>query len=175
MKITSNIFLLGLIIAASACNQAKKPVQETVTKIDSGKAIVARVADTINTVEVLNTYLGLKNQFLKSKVAGIQSTAALLEIKLKGIQGCTETADLAKQISVSNDIKEQRSTFLILSKDIIALLKGAKFKSAPIYVDFCPMADDNKGGYWLSLNKAIENPYFPEHMKTCGQVKEQIN
>jgi hypothetical protein len=175
MKIINNIVLFSLIIAASACNQAQKPAPETVAKIDSGKTIVARVADTVNTVEVLNTYLGLKNQFLKSKVAGIQSTAALLEIKLKGIKGCTETAELARQITTSSDIKEQRNTFLILSKDIIALLKGAKFKSAPIYVDFCPMADDNKGGYWLSLNKAIENPYFPEHMKECGQVKEQIN
>jgi hypothetical protein len=175
MKIVSIVTLLSLFIAVSACKQAGTPAEEATAKIDSGKTVTARVADTLNTAEVLNTYLGLKNQFLKSKVAGIQSTAYLLETKLAGIKGCTETATLAHQIATSNDIKEQRNTFLILSQDIITLIKGNKFKSAPVYVDYCPMADGGKGGYWLSLNKAIENPYFPEHMKTCGQVKEQIN
>ena len=99
----------------------------------------------------------------------------MLETKLKGIQGCTETATLAGEIAASNDIKTQRNAFLILSKDVITLVKGSKLKSGPVYIDYCPMADGGKGGYWLSLNKAIENPYFPEQMKECGQVKGQIN
>jgi len=175
MKIINSVVLFSLIIAVTACKQAAKPVQNAETKTDSGKATVARVVNTANTADVFNTYIGLKNQFLKSNVTGIKSTAALLENKLAGIKGCTETATLAHQITTSNDIDAQRSTFLILSKDIIGLVKGAKFKAATIYVDYCPMADSGKGGYWLSVNKAIENPYFPEHMKECGQVKEQIN
>jgi hypothetical protein len=172
MKIINSIVLFSLIIAVSACKQADKPAQNTAAKTDSGKTVIAQVADT---ADAFNTYIGLKNRFLKSKVADIKSTASLLEIKLKGIKGCTETAALARQIATSDDIKTQRAAFLILSKDIIALIKGPKFKTTPIYVDYCPMADDGKGGYWLSVNKAIENPYFPEHMKECGQVKEQIN
>jgi hypothetical protein len=177
MKINffNSALLAGLIIGAAACKQTSKPVQEAIPKPDSTKNIVAQVADTSNTADVFNNYIGLKNQFLRSNLKGIKSTAGMLEGKLKGIKGCTETATLAHQIATSDDIKAQRDAFLILSKDVIALIKGAKFKSAPIYVDFCPMADGGKGGYWLSVNKAIENPYFPEHMKTCGQVKEQIN
>src|ERR1700754_3501248 len=175
MKIINYAVFFCLIIAASACQQNTKPAHETEVKTDSGKTVTARVADTLNTADVSNTYLDLKNQFLKSKVADIQSTAALLETKLKGIQGCTETATLAGQIAASNDVKTQRAAFLILSKDVIALVKGSKFKSAPVYIDYCPMADGGKGGYWLSLNKAIENPYFPEQMRECGQVKGQIN
>jgi len=177
MKINlfNSTLFAGLIIAVAACKQANKPTQETTEKPDSSKTIVAKVADTSNTADVFNNYIGLKNQFLRSNVKGIKSTAGMLEDKLAGIKGCTETAALAHQIATSDDIKAQRDAFLILSKDVIGLLKGARFKSAPIYVDFCPMADGGKGGYWLSVNKAIENPYFPEHMKTCGQVKEQIN
>ncbi|MGN8071895.1 DUF3347 domain-containing protein [Mucilaginibacter sp. 22184] len=167
--------LAGFMIGAAACKQVSKPAQETAIKKDSAKVIVAKVADTSNTADVFNNYIGLKNQFLRSNIKGIKSTAGMLEDKLAGIKGCTETATLAHQIATSNDIKQQRDLFLILSKDVITLIKGSKFKSAPIYVDFCPMADSGKGGYWLSVNKAIENPYFPEHMKTCGQVKEQIN
>jgi len=175
MKIINCAVLFNLLVAVSACKQSTKPAQDAVVKTDSGKTVIARVADTLNTADVLNAYLDLKNQFLKSKAAGIQTAAASLETKLKGIQGCTETAAVAGQIAASTDIKTQRNDFLILSKDVIALLKGAKFKSAPVYVDYCPMADSGKGGYWLSLNKAIENPYFPEQMKECGQVKGQIN
>ncbi|MBB6110169.1 Protein of unknown function [Mucilaginibacter lappiensis] len=177
MKINlfNSTLLAGLVISVAACKQTSKPVQEKTTKPDSAKTIVAKVAYTSNTADVFNNYIGLKNQFLKSNMKGIKSTAAMLENKLAGIKGCTETATLAHQIATGDDIKAQRDAFLILSKDVIGLIKGAKFKSAHIYVDFCPMADNGKGGYWLSVNKAIENPYFPEHMKTCGQVKEQIN
>ncbi|WP_183562728.1 DUF3347 domain-containing protein [Mucilaginibacter sp. SP1R1] len=175
MKIINSVLIFSFIIAVSACKQAGKPSADAAAKTDSSKTIIAQVADTANTAEVFNTYIGLKNQFIKSSVTGIKSTAALLEDKLAGIKGCTETATLAHQIATSTDIKAQRSAFIILSKDVITLIKGAKFKTAPIYVDYCPMADEGKGAYWLSVNKAIENPYFPEHMKECGQVKEQIN
>ncbi len=175
INVFNSTLLAGFVIVAAACNQSAKPAQETTSKPDSAKTIVAKVADTSNTADVFNNYIGLKNQFLKSNRKGIKSTAAMLENKLAGIKGCTETATLAHQIATGDDIKAQRDAFLILSKDVIALIKGSKFKSVPIYVDFCPMADSGKGGYWLSVNKAIENPYFPEHMKTCGQVKEQIN
>jgi hypothetical protein len=176
MKIINYVALCGLVIAASACKQSAKPAQDTALKADSEKTrVTARVADTLNTADVLNTYLDLKNQFLTSKVPDIQSKAALLETKLKDIQGCNETATLAGQIAASNDVKTQRAAFLVLSKDIIALVKGSKLKSAPVYIDYCPMADGGKGGYWLSLNKSIENPYFPEQMKECGQLKGQIN
>ncbi|SDP79060.1 Protein of unknown function [Mucilaginibacter sp. OK268] len=177
MKINlfNSALFAGLVVALAACKQTNKPAEVTAIKSDSTKTIVAKVADTSNTADVFNNYIGLKNQFLKSNMKGIKSTATMLEDKLAGIKGCTETATLAHQIATGDDIKAQRDAFLILSKDVIGLIKGAKFKSAPIYVDFCPMADNGKGGYWLSVNKAIENPYFPEHMKTCGQVKEQIN
>jgi len=36
------------------------------------------------------------------------------------------------------------------------------------------MADDNKGGYWLSTEKKIKNPYFGSKMIKCGKVKEII-
>jgi hypothetical protein len=175
MKFINNVALFSFVIVASACNQAAKPVQQATTKTDSNKTIVASVADTLNTAEVFNAYIGLKDQFLKSDAAGVKTAALLLQGKLAGIKGCSETAVVASQISGTDDLKVQRNAFLILSKDIIGLVKGTKFKTAPIYVDYCPMADSGKGGYWLSLNKAIENPYFPEQMKECGQIKEQIN
>ena len=174
MKIVNNFWLFAALVAASACNQPAKQ-QETANADSTLEIVDARVVDTANTAEVFTAYIGLKDEFLKSDVAGIKSTASALETKLKAIKGCSETATLAHQIAATDDVKAQRASFLILSKDIMPLVKGANLKTATIYVDYCPMADSGKGGYWLSLNKNIENPYFPEHMKTCGVVKEQLN
>ncbi|GAA3984421.1 DUF3347 domain-containing protein [Mucilaginibacter dorajii] len=175
MKIVNKTLLFAALVAASACNQPAK--QQDAAKKDTTVAenVNARVVDTANTNDVFTAYIGLKDQLLKSDVAAIKAAALALEAKLAGIKGCSETATLAHQIGATDDIKEQRAAFLTLSKDVIALVKGSNLKTSTVYVDYCPMADSGKGGYWLSLNKKIENPYFPEHMKECGQVKEQIN
>lgn len=175
MKIIKGLFFLA-VVAATACNQSAK--QQETTKADSLAADSGKTAaatQVVDTAGVVKAYIALKDEFLKSDVAGVKTAATALEAGLAGIKGCTETATVAHQIAAATDIKAQRAEFLVLSKDVIALLKGAKFKSAPIYVDFCPMADGGKGGYWLSAAKPIENPYFPEQMKECGSVKEQIN
>ena len=36
------------------------------------------------------------------------------------------------------------------------------------------MANDDKGGYWLSIEKEIKNPYFGSKMLKCGEVKGTI-
>ena len=43
-----------------------------------------------------------------------------------------------------------------------------------VYVEFCPMADNNNGAYWLSKEEKVINPYFGEAMLTCGEVKQVI-
>ncbi|WP_184541621.1 DUF3347 domain-containing protein [Mucilaginibacter sp. FT3.2] len=175
MKFVNRISLFAAVLAASACKQAAK--QQNIAKNDTAavKVVGAQVVDTANTAKVFEAYIGLKNEFLKSDVAGIKVAALVLEGKLAGIKGCSETASIARKIAAATDVKEQRALFLTLSTDVIALVKGSKLKAATIYVDYCPMADSGKGGYWLSVDKKIENPYFPEHMKECGSVKEQMN
>ena len=46
--------------------------------------------------------------------------------------------------------------------------------SKKVYRDFCPMADNNKGAFWLSLEEEIRNPYYGEAMLKCGEVRETI-
>jgi Cu(I)/Ag(I) efflux system membrane fusion protein len=43
-----------------------------------------------------------------------------------------------------------------------------------IYVQHCPMADNNKGADWLSTEKEIRNPYFGSSMLTCGEVTSEL-
>jgi hypothetical protein len=39
------------------------------------------------------------------------------------------------------------------------LLKVAKYEM-PVYVQFCPMANDGEGANWLSKENAVKNPFM---------------
>ncbi|HHC78912.1 MAG TPA: efflux RND transporter periplasmic adaptor subunit [Flavobacteriia bacterium] len=77
-------------------------------------------------------------------------------------------------IANSQEIGTQRKAFLILGKQLSEAIKtlGVETENKqPLYLEFCPMADDNKGGVWLSYDKEIKNPFFGKAMPTCGEVK----
>jgi len=77
-------------------------------------------------------------------------------------------------IANSSDIKSQRQAFLELNKAFYLAVKTFGLVTDTVYYQYCPMADDNRGGYWLSNEKEIRNPYFGDMMMTCGEVKETI-
>ena len=43
-----------------------------------------------------------------------------------------------------------------------------------VYSQYCSMADNNNGAYWLSEQEKVINPYFGEAMLTCGEIKQVI-
>ncbi|MBT8385202.1 MAG: efflux RND transporter periplasmic adaptor subunit, partial [Bacteroidia bacterium] len=73
-----------------------------------------------------------------------------------------------------NKIEEVRNAFQALSKLMIGLSNTFKPLGKDIFVQYCPMADNNKGANWLSLSKEIENPYFGKAMHSCGEVTTVI-
>ncbi len=79
-------------------------------------------------------------------------------------------ADIQNQ----QDIETLRKRFLSIS-NAIKLLSRAYPVDQTIYVQHCPMADQNKGADWLSKDDSIINPYFGKKMISCGEVTEIIN
>ena len=73
----------------------------------------------------------------------------------------------------AKDIDHQREHFIMMSEDVYDLVK-AFGGGQTLYHDHCPMADDNKGGMWLSETKEVKNPYFAGKMNECVKVKEVI-
>ncbi len=43
-----------------------------------------------------------------------------------------------------------------------------------VYRQYCPMAFDGDGAYWISDEEEIQNPYLPENMPGCGEVIERL-
>ncbi|MEP3387216.1 MAG: efflux RND transporter periplasmic adaptor subunit [Reichenbachiella sp.] len=72
------------------------------------------------------------------------------------------------------NIGEMRKAFQLLSNSMIGLVKSFAPLEKDIYVQHCPMVDNNKGADWLSLSDEIQNPYFGADMPTCGEITETI-
>ena len=80
----------------------------------------------------------------------------------------------AGKVAATSNIEEQRNAFARLSNEMLTLVKNGKLSMGNIYMDYCPMANNNEGAYWLSNEKQIKNPYFGDAMMKCGSVKETI-
>ena len=137
--------------------------------------------------EVVANYLKLKNALVNdnSKEAANSGNALVATIgkvdmnsiskeQMKDYMDIAEDAkEHAEHIgSNGGDIAHQREHFVMLSKDMNDLIQlfGTSQK---LYLDFCPMADDNKGAVWISETKEIKNPYFGKDMATCGTIKKE--
>ncbi|MDE1206303.1 efflux RND transporter periplasmic adaptor subunit [Tenacibaculum larymnensis] len=79
----------------------------------------------------------------------------------------------ANAISGSTDISKQRGHFKHLSAHMISSVQLFGVNTN-VYIQFCPMADNNKGAYWISLEEEIRNPYYGEAMLTCGEVRDTL-
>lgn len=80
-----------------------------------------------------------------------------------------------KNISESVDIEEIRTNLATVSESMYALVKAYHANTSELYYNFCPMAKNHEGAYWLSGNKEIKNPYMGQRMLTCGRTRETIN
>lgn len=74
----------------------------------------------------------------------------------------------------TTQIDDLRAEFLVLSNGMIALLKSYGLPSGKAYIQYCPMANQNAGGFWISREEQIQNPYFGAAMLMCGNVEETI-
>lgn len=124
---------------------------------------------------VYQHYIHLTTALINSDTAEAKIASSAIEAGLDQVSQGSQAAKTAAQITEAKDIESQRSLYSELSDEFIPLVKKAGLSSGELYVDFCPMANKDKGGYWLSGQKEIKNPYMGDKMISCGEVKETIN
>ena len=128
-----------------------------------------------NMGEAYGHYIHLKNALVASNFGGAEKASSELEKSLKIVTNGKKAAAGANKIASSSDISEQRKYFSSLSDEMTVLVKATKLASGSLYVEYCPMANNNEGAYWLSNEKEIKNPYFGDMMLRCGTVKETLH
>lgn len=132
---------------------------------------------------VIDAYIDLKDALVKSDVVlGAQKSEAFRKALGTIPVGDREKTGTfwdimnkaSKGINTDVNIGQQRKQFQAISDVMIEMLTNFKHVDDTLFVQFCPMADHNKGAFWLSKDKNIINPYFGDAMLTCGEVKQVI-
>lgn len=138
--------------------------------------------------KVYKDYLDMKNAFVETdakKVAGEAKDviAALKSVDMGLLKGDAHMKwmdqleilnSTTNAISKSNDIEKQRQEFVQFNLAFYKSVKMFGLENVTAYYQFCPMANNDKGAYWLSDSEEILNPYFGDVMLNCGEVKETI-
>ena len=139
--------------------------------------------------KVVEEYIILKDALVKDDAVFAQKQAKSIKNALNKVDMLLLLGDahnvwmkalksINKNITIiesNSNIVAQRNAFGLLSKDlseVIDMLGVETANGKSLYLEFCPMADDNKGSFWLSYDKEIANPYFGQSMLTCGEVKK---
>ncbi|RAW00012.1 DUF3347 domain-containing protein [Pseudochryseolinea flava] len=168
--------------AATAEKEDEKttPVSEPQFKVDA--TFQSQLSD------FFTAYIKLKDAFVASDVEKVKAEAsaadaALAKVDMKLLSGAAHNdwmtylsplQDALKEIQATTDLEAQRKSFRTLSDNFYKAVKAFGLGGKEAYYEYCPMAFNNEGAYWLSDQSKIRNPYFGDQMLTCGVVKETL-
>ena len=184
INIGCNIVIITMVFGCGN-SQSKLSNKESYDSNQSASGL-SRVETPID--QITQHYIHLKNALVSSspEETKVGAKGMLEEINKMDTSQFSNTQKMlwdveigiikenATHISETSEISHQRGHLDPLSEAMLKLVKvfgGGK----TLYYEFCPMANDNKGGYWLSETEEIKNPYFGDEMLNCGEIKEVLN
>lgn len=131
-------------------------IKDALVKEDlkEAKKKAAELEKTISTISI--------NKLNKEQMAFFKAKSNLLISKSKYIR------------QDSTNIEQARKAFEQLTLAVYSLIKSFEANRVEVYLQYCPMAANNDGAYWLSDREIILNPYFGNRMLHCGNVEEVI-
>nr|WP_068891748.1 DUF3347 domain-containing protein [Pedobacter panaciterrae] len=184
--VTNFVITLAAVTLFAACGNPQKTAETDTheghnhaagkghgTATEQSAATVSLKDDKLNAV--YQHYVHLTNALVKGDVAEAKVAANAIELGAKDLANGASLIALVSKIGSAADVDAQRIAYAELSTNFIERVKASGLSSGEVYVDYCPMALNDKGASWLSNQKEIKNPYFGEGMLTCGEVKETIN
>ncbi len=160
---------------------------------ESGKSLEETPMDfKMQLGEVMDRYLLLKDAFVSSSEKDVEAAArsaldALNKVDMSLLKGEAHNQWMKLQKPIKDNlngiiqmkgIEMKRSHFSIVSDKLLEAVKQFGIHNTEIsalYLEFCPMAFDNKGAYWISESKEIKNPYLGDAMPGCGEVRETLD
>ena len=181
--VTNGVFTID----ASAQLQGKKSMMNHTKEIVESFEVSEKFKEQLQ--KAYNSYITLKDALVKTDVSAAKSNAENLMRDLESIDMKLLTSESAhekwmllipvlktnsEKIAQASGVEMQRKHFKMVSDYFIKAVHSFGIKEVA-YKQYCPMADSDKGAYWLSKEKQVLNPYFGDKMLKCGEVKETIN
>lgn len=175
MKVFNFIAVILLNLSILSCADAKKDgaTEPEVKSVDiafehKATKIEATFRDD-STAAIFKRYIALKTALINADVPRAGTDAYDLMNLMINNGAEVSTVQELKKIMTSDDIEVQRTAFVGVSEAVELLLQDA-IESGEVYKQYCPMAFNNKGAFWLSESKEIANPFFGEKMYRCGRI-----
>jgi membrane fusion protein, copper/silver efflux system len=137
---------------------------------------------------VYEAYLPMKNDFVQSDAGKAGEAAKTVlnslnkvnmellkgEAHLEWMEYLNALKKSLDQIAVANNIEIQRQGFADFNLNFYKAIKRFGLVNDTVYFQYCPMAFNNKGAYWLSDILKIRNPYFGDVMLSCGETRDTL-
>lgn len=170
LKITTALFVTMSIVSCKKVDSESSTSEMekvTVEENDTDAALVEFSNDA--TKKMFTHYMHIKTALVNSDIEEAKSGAQML-INVTTNKAITNALTA---IIEAGDIESQRSAFSVLTSTFTPIIEK-DITSGEIYQQFCPMAFNNTGGYWLSKDEEIRNPYYGDRMLKCGRVSQTI-
>ncbi|EOR95146.1 putative Co/Zn/Cd efflux system membrane fusion protein [Arcticibacter svalbardensis MN12-7] len=166
-----------VFITLVACSSDTKTNQSTpAAETSNSKSIqsVQPVFSDSKVKQVYSSYILLKNAVFNANVRQVKLAAQTLKTALTAVAS-PKGIDLSNKMANAPSLEVQRGLLTPLSAEVEKIIKASKLSSGIVYKQFCPMANNGEGGYWLASESTIKNPYYGDQMSSCGSVEEEIN
>ncbi|XLS27809.1 efflux RND transporter periplasmic adaptor subunit [Flavobacteriaceae bacterium M23B6Z8] len=132
---------------------------------------------------LVTLYLAMKDALVEGDKKKSKAAAEKLRKEMETLSGSykdelksywTSLYNAVSSVENSTSIDVQRSAFQLISDQMIQIVSDFNESPQTLFVQRCPMANNNKGAEWLSEEKEIKNPYFGDAMLTCGETKQVL-
>jgi hypothetical protein len=183
---------IGTLIFFASCGSSDSGKKTVETKKDEP------LAQSKNSSEFNDKFTGLLNNYYVLKDAFVASSDTLASMHAKALAASADSLNLqevkadssivemakqyvssisaeAKALVAEPNLEAKRKSFQMISDNMYDLVRTVQFDKATVYHQFCPMAFNDAGAYWLSQSSDIKNPYFGKKMLTCGEVKDSVD
>lgn len=185
------LFAIIMLVTSCGSERGSQGNAETITQPSAPPQSQLGDAGTQQLMTVVSDYYALKDALVATNATQADAAATKLTESIEALrtqvnQDSAASASFAtlldtiglgtRQILEEKDetTEKKRVHFEKVSDAMYALLKQAELKNAGVYRQYCPMAFDDKGAYWLSNETEIRNPYFGKKMLECGEVTDSL-
>jgi Cu(I)/Ag(I) efflux system membrane fusion protein len=170
-------------VVKSSSNEIEISKKNTIPK---NLGISQKAKDALN--PIFTEYLKLTDALTsdnleEAKKVGSNLLKAVEDVNMSLFTGESHKVWMDLSVELKNELQhikhfktlgELRKSFNQISESIINMEIGFKPNNETLYVLHCPMANNNKGGDWISASKEVKNPYYGKAMLTCGEVSKEL-
>ncbi|PZD78268.1 DUF3347 domain-containing protein [Mesonia sp. K7] len=177
MKRTISIFTLffAISLALISCKEETKKEEQTQEEqkqeeqksdLETEKGLAFT---TENQSDITTLYFDMKDALVSDKGYHAMKIAQVMQKRVTD----SEMLATINTIAGTEDIEKQRDAFYVLSQQMLKFVEE-NITNGTVYKQYCPMAFNDTGAFWLSEEKQILNPYFGKKMLKCGSVQAEI-